>query len=69
MPGENRCWFDWILTGKSKKGPALSLDHPLVNPEGIQYSGDFPNITAALFAQGFANTDIKKIMGLFEEVW
>ncbi len=72
--GQSKEWFDWILTGKSKKGPALSLDHPLINPEGIQYSGDFSNITAALVARGFAHTDIKNIMGLnfmrlFEEVW
>jgi membrane dipeptidase len=72
--GHPKEWFDWILTGKSKRGPALSLDHPLVKPEGIQYSGDFSNITAALLAQGFAHTDIKKIMGLnfmrlFEAVW
>ena len=72
--GQPREWFDWILTGKSKKGPALELNHPLVNPEGIQHAGDFPNITAALFARGFAPTDIQKIIGLnfmrlFEEVW
>jgi membrane dipeptidase len=62
------------MTGKSKKGPALELNHPLVNPEGIQYSGDFSNITAALLDRGFATTDVKKIIGLnflrlFEEVW
>jgi membrane dipeptidase len=72
--GQPREWFDWILTGKSKKGPALALNHPLVNPEGIQHSGDFPNITAALLARGYADTDVKKIIGLnfmrlFEEIW
>lgn len=69
-----REWFDWILTGKSKKGPALSLEHPLVNPDGIQSAKDFSNITAALLARGFADTDIRKIMGLnflrvFQEAW
>jgi membrane dipeptidase len=72
--GQPREWFDWILTGKSKKGPALALNHPLVNPEGIQHSGDFSNITAALLARGYADTDAKKIIGLnfmrlFEEIW
>ena len=72
--GQPKKWFDWILTGKSKKGPALALDHPLANPEGIQNSGEFFNITEALLARGFAYTDIKKIIGLnfvrlFKEVW
>ena len=72
--GQPRGWFDWILTGKSKKGPALALNHPLVNPEGIQHSGDFSNITAALLARGYADTDVQKIIGLnfmrlFEEIW
>ena len=72
--GQPRKWFDWILTGKSKKGPALSLDHPLTNPEGIQHAADFPNITAALLSRGLAHSDIRRIMGLnfmrlFEEVW
>lgn len=72
--GQPREWFDWILTGKSKKGPALSLEHPLVNPEGIQSAKDFPNLTAALLTRGFSDTDVRKIMGLnflrvFQEVW
>ena len=72
--GQPREWFDWILTGKSKKGPALALNHPVVNPEGIQHSGDFSNITAALLARGYADTDVKKIIGLnfmriFGEIW
>ena len=72
--GQPEEWFDWILTGKSKKGPALALNHPLVNPEGIQHSGDFCNITAALLARGYADTDVRKIIGLnfmrlFEEIW
>ena len=72
--GQPKEWFDWILTGKSKKGPALTLNHPLANPEGIQHSGDFCNITAALLSRGYSETDVKKIIGLnfmrlFEEVW
>ena len=31
--GQPKEWFDWILTGKSKKGPALNLNYPLKNPK------------------------------------
>jgi membrane dipeptidase len=46
----------------------------LANPEGIQHSGDFSNITAALLGRGYADTDVQKIIGLnfmrlFEEIW
>ncbi|MCP4624107.1 MAG: hypothetical protein GY850_11310 [bacterium] len=58
--GQPREWFDWILTGKSKKGPALTLNHPLVNPEGIQHSGDFSNITAALLARVTATWTLRR---------
>lgn len=69
-----REFFDWLLTGKSKKGPGMELDHPLSNPKGIQSSRDFPNITQVLLDRGYADSDIKKIMGenwfrLFKEVW
>ena len=72
--GQPREFFDWLLTGKSKKGPAMELDHPLSNPQDIQDSTDFPNITRALLERGYAEPDIKKIMGenwlrLFREVW
>ncbi|WP_022667789.1 dipeptidase [Desulfospira joergensenii] len=67
-------WFDWILTGKSRKGPALNLNHPLKNPKGIESSADFPNITHALLDRGYNEADVKKIMGenimrVFSEVW
>jgi len=69
-----RQFFDWLLTGKSKKGPAMTLNHPLSNPQGIQNPGDFPNITERLQARGLAAADIEKILGLnwlrlYEEVW
>jgi len=72
--GQPREFFDWILTGKSKKGPSLELEYPIVNPKGIQSATDFPNITRALLARGYVESDVKKIMGenllrLFEEVW
>jgi len=67
-------FFDWILTGKSRKGPALKLDHPLKNPAGIQGAADFPNLTGALSTRGYAESDIKKILGenilrVFRDVW
>jgi len=72
--GQPMEWFDWILTGKSKKGPALALNHPLVNPEGIRSPADFPNLTDAFLRRGFKEEEVQKIMGLnflrlFEEVW
>lgn len=72
--GQPREWFDWILTGKSKRGPQLKLNHPLKNPEGIQNAADFPNLTASLLDHGYSESDVRKIMGeniirLFSEVW
>lgn len=69
-----REFFDWILTGKSKRGPALELNHPLKNPAGIQGSWDFPNITAGLLERGYSEADAAKVLGgnfmrLFGEVW
>ena len=72
--GQPREWFDWILTGKSKKGPQLTLNHPLKNPQGIQRAADFPNLTASLLDHGYSEENVRKIMGqniirLFSEVW
>lgn len=72
--GQPKEWFDWILSGKSKKGPALELNHPLKNPEGIQGTTDFPNLTAALLNRGYSELGIRKILGenimrLFNQVW
>ncbi len=69
-----RAFFDWLLTGKSRKGPIMELDHPLKNPKGIQSATDFPNITQALLNRGYSDSDTKKIMGgnwlrLYGEVW
>lgn len=67
-------WFNWILTGKSHKGPALSLNHPLRNPAGIDSPADFPNLTEALLDRGYSEIDTRKILGenmlgLLERVW
>ncbi|MBC8440359.1 MAG: membrane dipeptidase [Deltaproteobacteria bacterium] len=72
--GQPKEWFDWILTGKSKKGPALNLNHPLKNPEGIESTADFPNLTSALLNRGYSELNIQKIMGgnimrVLSEVW
>ncbi len=72
--GQPREWFDWILSGKSKRGPQLKLNHPLKNPAGIQNAADFPNLTASLIDHGYSELDVRKIMGentirLFSEVW
>ena len=52
----------------------MHLDFPLKLPEGIQGVADFPNLTAALQAAGYAEGDLRKILGgnflrLFSEVW
>jgi membrane dipeptidase len=67
-------FFDWILAGKSKKGPAIKVKGPIIYPQGIQCAADFPNITKALMVRGYSVTDVKKIMGenilrIFKEVW
>lgn len=72
--GQPREWFEWLLRGKSSKEPIMELQYPIVNPAGIQSVADFPNITQALLARGYADSDVRKIIGenwlrLFEEVW
>jgi membrane dipeptidase len=72
--GQPAEWFDYILTGKSKKGSSMKLELPIVNPEGIRSAAEFPNLTRALLDHGYMESDVKKIMGenwlrLYEEVW
>jgi membrane dipeptidase len=74
--GQPKKFFDWLLTGRSMKGPALTfkLEHPIKNTQGIQGAADFPNVTEALVARGYAESDIRKILGenmvrLFREIW
>ena len=72
--GQPREFFDWLLSGKSKQGPAMELDFPIRNPQGIQNSIDFPNLTEALLDRGFTESETQKILGenmvrLFQEAW
>jgi membrane dipeptidase len=72
--GQPKEFFDWLLTGKSKRGPCMELVHPILNPKGIRQAREFPNITQALMKRRYAERDIKKIMGenwlrLYREVW
>lgn len=72
--GQPREFFDWLLSGKSNRGPAMELDFPIRSPQGIQNSSDFPNLTEALLARGFTESDTQKILGenlvrLFQEAW
>ena len=67
-------FFDWLLTGRSKKEPALKLDHPLKLPPDMQSAADFPNFTEAFLKRGYSEKDVRKIMGgnimrLFGQVW
>jgi membrane dipeptidase len=70
----DREFFDWLLSGKSKRGPAMALDFPVQNPQGIQNSADFPNLTDALLTRGYTESEARKILGenmirLFNGVW
>jgi membrane dipeptidase len=72
--GRSREWFNWILAGRSKKGPGMELAYPIIYPASIQSAADFPNLTRALLARGYSEPHVKKVMGenwlrLFEEVW
>jgi membrane dipeptidase len=72
--GQPKSYFDWMLTGRSKRGPELLISHPIKNPVGLSSSADFGGITAALLKRGYSDRDVKKVMGanwlrLFEEVW
>jgi membrane dipeptidase len=72
--GQPKEFFDWLLSGKSKQGPAMALDFPIQNPQGIQNSADFPNLTDALLNRGYSESDAGKILGenmmrLFKDVW
>ena len=69
-----RQFFDWLLSGKSKRGPAMELDFPIRNLKGIQNSADFPNLTDALLTRGYSESEARKILGgnmirLFKDVW
>ena len=72
--GRPESFFDWLLIGKSRKGPIAKVDFPIVNPEGIRSSAEFPNVTRAILKRRYSESDAKKIMGenlmrLFETVW
>jgi len=67
-------FFEYLLKGKSKKGPTFELEYPIVFPEGIRSISEFPNITKALAERGYTEPDVKKVMGenflrLFGKVW
>jgi hypothetical protein len=72
--GQPREFFDWLLSGKSERGPAMALDFPIQNPQGIQNSADFPNLTDALLNRGYSESEARQILGenmirLFKDVW
>ena len=72
--GQPREFFDWLLKGRSKKGPAMVLDYPIKLPKRLESAAEFPRLTDALIKRGYAESDVRKIMGenmvnLFREVW
>ncbi|MBI3942874.1 MAG: membrane dipeptidase, partial [Chloroflexi bacterium] len=67
-------WFRWLLMRRGNRKQIIPLDYPIINPEGIRSAAEFPNITRALLKRGYANADVKKIMGenllrVFQTVW
>ncbi len=72
--GQPREFFDWLLCGRSKKGPSMTLEYPIKLPSGFVNAASFPRLTDALLQRGYRESDIRKIMGgnmirLFREVW
>lgn len=60
--------------GRAKPWWTVDLDWPVVMPEGLRDSGDYPNITVELVKRGYSERDITKILGgnfirLFEQAW
>jgi membrane dipeptidase len=52
----------------------MALDFPVQNPQGIQNSADFPNLTDALLTRAYIESEARKILGenmirLFNDVW
>ena len=52
----------------------MDVDYAVIYPEAFRNAADFPNLTQALLEKGYAESDVKKIMGenmlrLFKEVW
>ena len=68
-------FFRYTLTGKSQKGPKMSMDFlPVEYPKGIRSVRDFPNIAVSLIDHGYSETQVRKIMGMnflrvFREAW
>lgn len=67
-------FFIEALTGKSWEKPLSKIKYPMIYPENIKSVTEFPNITEGLVRRGYANKDVKKIMGenwlkLYSNVW
>lgn len=71
--GHDQAFFEWIT---HDKGYARRLTRfgEIINPKGIRTVGEFPNLTAALLADGWSPEKVRKIMGgnwvkVLKEVW
>ncbi len=67
-------WFHWLMSGKRKDSMVTPLELPLKLPRGITRADEMPNLTQALMTRGYAEDEIRKILGgnvlrLFEQVW
>lgn len=67
-------FFTDALTGKSWEKPLSKVKYPIIYPKRIRSATEFSNITEGLVKRGYANKDVKKIMGenwlqLYSNVW
>lgn len=51
------------VAGIDHVGIGSDFDGTPFLPEGLQHVGEFPNLTAALLARGYADGDVRKILG------
>ncbi|MCP3990198.1 MAG: membrane dipeptidase [Actinomycetia bacterium] len=60
--GYDRDFFEWITHDKGR-ARKLTEFGDIVNPEGIQTIGEFPNLTAAMLQAGWDEDKIRKVIG------
>ena len=71
--GHGKDFFEWLTHDKGYARRLTSFGK-IINPEGIRTVGEFPNLTAALLADGFTAEETAKIMGgnwvrVLKDVW
>jgi len=67
-------FFTGALTGKSWEKPLADTKYPVTYPRGFRSAKDFLNLTRGLLERGYAEEDVRKIIGgnwfrLLSQVW